>query len=281
MKHPDQWRETVDPFSLPYRNFSLTQVIGYPHAGNDVFQARGEYQGRTVDVFIKAARQTGADIENEIRTISALELDLAPQIIDHDEKKQLFSVSLAKPGERLSTILAQNKDEYSLDYMYEYGQTLARLHSTQGDFPPVKDRRFFHVPDKAFFQEADLTYVYDYLLTHQPVPGVPCFCHGDFHYANILWENRHISAILDFELSGMGCREFDIAWALILRPGQQFLTTTQELERFLEGYGSLAAFRRSAVEYYMVQIYSHFYRFTGDEPAYQDHLRKFFEKVCR
>lgn len=29
MKHPDKWRETVDPFSLPYRHFQLTEVLGY------------------------------------------------------------------------------------------------------------------------------------------------------------------------------------------------------------------------------------------------------------
>ena len=34
MKHPDKWRETVDPISLPYRHFQLTEVLGYPHAGN-------------------------------------------------------------------------------------------------------------------------------------------------------------------------------------------------------------------------------------------------------
>ena len=40
MKHPEKWRDTEDPYSLPYKNFSLLEVIGYPHAGNDVFQVK-------------------------------------------------------------------------------------------------------------------------------------------------------------------------------------------------------------------------------------------------
>ncbi|MGN1020319.1 MAG: hypothetical protein ACI4O7_08075 [Aristaeellaceae bacterium] len=35
--HPEKWRETADPFQLPYRRFRVTEVLGYPHAGNDVF----------------------------------------------------------------------------------------------------------------------------------------------------------------------------------------------------------------------------------------------------
>lgn len=39
--HPQKWREICDPFSLEYRWFQLREVIGYPHASNDVFHVRG------------------------------------------------------------------------------------------------------------------------------------------------------------------------------------------------------------------------------------------------
>ncbi len=38
---PDKWREMVDPFTLKYNQFKLMEVLGYPHAGNDVFYAKG------------------------------------------------------------------------------------------------------------------------------------------------------------------------------------------------------------------------------------------------
>lgn len=38
MKQPGKWKETIDPFSL---NFNLKEVLGYPHAGNNVFHVSG------------------------------------------------------------------------------------------------------------------------------------------------------------------------------------------------------------------------------------------------
>lgn len=281
MKHPAKWRETENPHELPFHHFSLTEVLGYPHAGNDVFQVRGLYHQREVEAFVKVARRPDADMKNEIHTIHRLNCSLAPQIIDHDEEMRHFVVTLAMPGERLSTILGENSDHASLDYMYEYGRTLAELHGTKGDFPPVKDRKFFHIPELSHFEPLNLRFVYEYLTGNQPKEANQCFCHGDFHYANILWENKHISAILDFELSGIGNREFDIAWAIILRPGQRFLNTKEELELFKEGYSSLETANWEYVKYYMVLIYSYFYSAGSDAAGYQEYVLHRFREYCR
>ena len=280
MKHPEKWRETQDPYKLPFQRFTLTEVVGYPHAGNDVFQARGRYDQREVEVFIKAARQTGADIDNEINTIQKLNWDLAPQVIDYDDEKRRFVVTLAKQGERLSTIVGDNAAHISLDYMYEYGQTLARLHGVEGTFPPVKDRRFFHIPEQSKFEALGLRFVYEYLVANQPREVSRCFCHGDFHYANILWEDKHISAVLDFELSGIGNKEFDIAWALILRPGQKFLNSREETALFMDGYFSLGSANWEYIKYYMVLIYVYFYRACADVPGYREYIMGVFHAYC-
>jgi len=280
MKHPEKWRDTEDPYSLPYKNFSLLEVIGYPHAGNDVFQVKGIYEQREIEAYVKVARQLGADIENEINTINAIDCELAPLIIDYDEEKKHFCVSVAKQGERLSIIVGVNSNYTSLDYLYEYGQTLAKLHAQEGTFSEVKDRRFFHIPKKQYFSEHDIEFVYDYLISNQPQTINKCFCHGDFHYANILWDGGHLSAILDFELSGTGNREYDIAWALILRPGQRFLNTAEEIDLFRAGYSSLSEANWSYVNYYMVQIYFYFYRSCGDTPGYREYITEFFREHC-
>ena len=280
MKHPEKWRDTENPFSLPYKNFSLSEVIGYPHAGNDVFQVKGIYKQEKIEAYIKVARQTGADIENEINTINAINCELAPSIIDCDDEKKHFCVSIAKHGERLSTIVGDNSNQESLDYLYEYGQTLAKLHAQEGTFPDVKDRRFFHIPNKEYFLEFDIEFVYNYLISNQPATVNKCFCHGDFHYANILWQDNHISAILDFELSGLGNKEFDIAWALILRPGQKFLNTDKEISLFMEGYQSVGKCNWDYIKYYMVLIYSYFYRIGKDDAKYQSYIKNVFFDYC-
>lgn len=66
MKHPDKWRDTVDPFTLSYHSFKPLEILGYPHAGNDVFHVRGLYNGGQINAYIKSARQKGADIGNEL-----------------------------------------------------------------------------------------------------------------------------------------------------------------------------------------------------------------------
>lgn len=280
MVHPQKWRDTQDPFSLPYRNFSLREVLGYPHAGNDVFHAKGIYAQEEVEAYIKVARQRGADIENEINTIAALQWELAPTVIDHDEEKKHFCVSLAKPGDRLSVILGENADMASLDYLFEYGQTLAQLHAREGAFPHVKDRRFFHIPDRSHFEELDIGFVHDYLVSNQPRTLSHCFCHGDFHYANILWKDKHISAVLDFELSGWGNKEFDIAWAIIRRPGQRFMNTEQEIALFMEGYLSVGNCDWDRVRYYMILVYSYFYPLGAEDSQYQAYVKNVFADWC-
>ena len=280
MKHPDKWRDTVDPFELPFNYFTLTEVLGYPHAGNDVFQVRGIYQQKEVDAFIKVARQRGADIQREIDTISALSWNVLPEILDHDENKSQFVVTLAKEGERLSTILGANENLESMDYLYEYGQTLAKLHKTEGVFPEVKDRNYFHIPTAEHMEQNDLLFAYEYLIANQPKEVNKCFCHGDFHYANILWKDKHISAILDFELSGIGNKEFDIAWALIHRPGQRFLKTAEEIKLFLDGYRSVGTLNLELVKYYMVQIYCRFYDFVENLDEDQQYVMNVLRAIC-
>ena len=69
---PAKWRETCDPFALTFTRFRLTEVLGYPHAGNDVFHVRGLLDGREATAYLKVARQPGADIEREIALLAQL-----------------------------------------------------------------------------------------------------------------------------------------------------------------------------------------------------------------
>lgn len=280
MNHPQKWRETVDPFELKFKNFKLNKILGYPHAGNDVFHVKGEFQEREVEAYIKVARQVGADIKNEIETINKLGCSLAPKVIDFDSNF-LFCVTLARDGERLSSLLGDNADMKSLDYLYEYGQALAQIHSVSGEFTKVKDRRFFHIPDKEYFDELSLEFVHDYLIKQKPKAVNECFCHGDFHYANLLWKDGHLSAILDFELSGLGNKEFDIAWALIRRPGQAFMVKREEIELFLSGYSSVACFDLEYLKYYMALVYSYFYKIGIKNSEYVEYVKMVFDELCK
>lgn len=265
MMFPNKWRETIDPFTLNFKNFILKEILGYPHAGNDVFYVKGIYNNEETYAFIKVNRQKGADVKNDIEVLNKINLDNTPIIIDYD-KEMTFRVSIALTGERLTQILTDNTNLESLEYLEKYGKKLGEIHLITGDFNNVKDRRFFHIPSKEYFEENGLDLsIYEYLNSNKPEVINYCFCHGDFHYANILWENKHISGILDFELAGIGNKEFDIAWAIILRQGQKFLRDSIEIETFLKGYNSINSCNYNYVKYYMILIYVWFYEFSDEE----------------
>ena len=53
MKQPEKWKETINPFEIPFQNFKLEQVLGYPHARNDVFYCKGLCFGEQIFFFFK------------------------------------------------------------------------------------------------------------------------------------------------------------------------------------------------------------------------------------
>lgn len=109
MKHPDQWRDTVDPFTLPCRSFRPLEILGYPHAGNDVFYVKGLHNGTAVNAYIKVARQRGADVSNEIAVLSQLRSAITPAVLDFCLEGTPFLVTQELTGERLSTIAGENR----------------------------------------------------------------------------------------------------------------------------------------------------------------------------
>lgn len=275
---PEKWRDTVDPFTLPLEKFQLKKVLGYPHAGNDVFCAAGTYAGRPCTAFLKAERQAGADLGNEAAVLRALPYPYKPKLLEYVPGPPACLATEACEGERLSVIVKNAGLPDARDYMEPYGAALARLHSLEVPWSEVKRRRFFDLPEKDYLAEHKLEKYAAFLSSHPPEGESRCFIHGDFHYANILWQNGRISAVLDYELSGRGVREFDLAWAAVLRPGQQFLKTQEELERFLNGYGAVQPFSFPAFRYYYILAAL---RFCGmGDAAYRQDLRQILDRLA-
>lgn len=267
----EKWRETVDPFSLPLSAYTIGRVLDYPHAGNDVFHVAGIHDLRSCAAYIKAERQTGADIRNEVNILRALPYDRKPRLLDWSLDEPVFAVTEERPGQRLSVILQDAPAEEARRYMWPYGAELARIHGFDIPCERVKHRRFFDLPEAEYTDKYGLGEFAAFLQSRPPVGESRCFVHGDFHYANILWRDGAITAVLDWELSGLGVREFDMAWAVLLRPGQTFLKTPEEIELFLDGYRAGQAFSLTAFVYYYVLAAMHFYA-MGDA-GYRRELR--------
>lgn len=280
MVHPQKWRETCDPFVLTYQSFRPTEIIGYPHARNDVFHARGIYKGEEITAYIKVARHQDSAIGNEVLILSQLDDSIFPKVLDADPANGSFSVTADLPGLRLSNIAGANEDMVSLSYMEAYGEALGKLHRLKPAASQQADRKFHHSPSRDVLKNLDLADLEEY-FKKTPANGETVFCHGDFHYANILWQNRQISAVLDFELSGYGDRDMDIAWAIFLRPGQRFLKTEEERQKFLAGYRKFGTCDETAIRYYTAQFYVWFLNSCGDDEEYSNYIRRWLEENCR
>jgi len=279
--HPERWRETCDPFKLKFNSFKLIEVLGYPHAGNDVFHVRGEISGETVRAYVKVERQRGAAIGNEIAAIKQISCLPVPEVLDYSLEAPVFAVTRECAGNRLSVILGENEGMESKNYMHAYGEALGLIHSlTNIKADGVADRKFFHTPTAEMLDGVGLSYLADY-FKNKPSGGKRVFCHGDFHYANVLWENGRISGVLDLELSGYGNRDFDIAWAIFLRPGQKFLRTEEERQLFFEGYRKHGQIDLTAVNYYTAQIYAYFLEFNKDNAEYNAFVRNWLKENCK
>ncbi len=275
MIHPEKWRETADPFSIPFANFQLQTVLGYPHAGNDVFQVEGLYRGAPCRAFLKIARQPGADIAREAKLLTTLQLPCLPPVLEWSDN---WILTREMPGQRLSILLEDNAGLGSMAYLPAYGRALAAIHQQQAEGPTVTDRKFFHLPPDDLAEKWGLQRQLIWLKSQTAAGETACFVHGDFHYANLLWQDGRLTAVLDWELAGQGCREFDLAWAVFRRPGQRFLTTMEEIEAFLQGYG--LPFSKAAFWRYYVQIGLWFYPMgePADRQLWQQLLQQAMEK---
>jgi len=274
-KQPKKWRDTIDPYSIRFKYIEIIKILGYPHAANDVFYLKARYKEKDIYCFLKSARHIDANIKNEICVLNTLKFDYLPKVIEYGDDFS-YIITEAVEGERLSKIVGENKGLESLSFIKEYGETLATLHMQKSDFDSAPHRSYHQIPDRQYFGEIDLLVVYDWLISNQPHNTNRCFIHGDFHYANILWKNGHINGILDFELAGIGNKEFDIAWAIILRPEQKFMKTKEEYKEFIKGYRLKNNCDEGLVKYYMAQIYAKFYR-LGDE-RYKEYILQWYRE---
>lgn len=279
-----KWRETiVDPHKIKFKNnLILEQVISYPHAGNDVFECIGKFNNQKISFFLKTQRNEKSNISNESKILPLLDKYLPiPKILDSGMINDLAYVATnALEGEKLSIILENfnNKQFESIKYMKEYGKTLAYIHNLKIKCSQAKLRNINDIPDIEKINEfSELKDIFTWLENNKPKFNYDTFIHGDFHYANLLWKDYKITGILDWEYSGLGFKEQDIAWALILRPSQKFLNSIIEIEEFLKGYRELGSFDENKLIWCLVNGYTHFYLINKNKDL--EYSKMLFDKI--
>ncbi len=290
MKYYKKWRDLIiDPFKIKYKKISLEKILSYLPAGNDVLLCKCKYNNREEDLFIKIERSKMANFKVEVEILDFLKdtklKKIIPKLIEYGKvNDKYFLVTKTIEGERLSEILKKDSS-MKKEYLKKYGRTLGNIHKIplSAKIPSAMQRVINDYPKEEIYT----MYNFDdfikkeiaYLIKTKPDFNFNTFIHGDFHYANILWENKEITGILDFEYSGKGFKEQDIAWSLVLRPTQQFLDNFEDIKYFLDGYKEENTYNKEALKWCFINACCHFYIMNNENNSYKTKLSKLIEEA--
>lgn len=264
-KIQEKWRDSlIDINDINFKNIKFEKIISYPPAGNDVFECIGIKDNKEINFIVKSERGPFADFSNEIKVLEKLKDKLPiPTVIEHGSINNHTYIVLSKiEGEKLSDIFKEDKTANKNKYLFNYGKELAKIHKLNIDWTPAKLLNINDIPTLDHYKEFNSweTKIINYLKETKPKDiKYDTFIHGDFHYGNILWDNYKIKGILDWEYSGKGFKEQDIAWSLILRPGQKFMDNKEDITSFLEGYKSENNYNEDKLKWCLINGSMHFY----------------------
>lgn len=277
-----KYRElTIDLFSIQYRNIKLKKIISYPPAGNDVVEAIAYIKNKEENVYIKFERSKMANFETEYKHLKLLsDINIFPKVIEFGSVNDKKYIILEKiEGNRLSDIFKQDRKDKET-YLKEYGKTLSQIHNIQNrGFDKAFQRPINEVPKNYKNSDEFSGKIIKYLEENKIEKDNKTFIHGDFHYANVLFKNQKVNGIIDLEYSGLGFKEQDIAWALILRPGQKFMDNIDDINLFLEGYRSKSDFEYDKFKWCYINGSIHFYLMNYENEEYKQKIRKLIEKI--
>lgn len=269
----------VDIYDIKFDTFKIKDVLNYMPAGNDVLEVL------TIDnknYFIKIERSKVTDFDSEVKHLSILKnknINFIPNVIEYKKYKNHKIIVLDKiVGERLNkTINNDNKEQY----IKELAKELSYIHRIEDKgFGKAKLRVINSVPTNNLYNSSyyGIEKYIEYLKENDYEKTMDTFIHGDYHYGNILWKDNKIVGVLDWEYSGLGHKEQDIAWALIVRPSQMLFKRVEEIELFLDEYNKDGNCDKNKVKWCLINGYSHFYMMNSDN-EYKEFIKKILEEI--
>ena len=279
-----KWRDLeINPKDINTKLGRITKIINYYPAGNDVIECVIENNNEKRNVVLKIERSRVSDFVQEKENINILQknkyYEKVPKVLDlvkHKNKNCLFLEK--RTGNILSEIFKKDNSKKE-EYLYKYGKELAIIHKIPKDLFKNSYQRDINSIVKTEIKELQ-PYV-RYLSKNYIEANKDTFIHGDFHYGNILWDKGKVSTVLDFEYSGIGFKEQDIAWATVLRPGQKFMDNVNDIKVFLSGYKEELSFNFNKYLWCLINCYCHFYNMNSNNKEYCAKILELLEQISK
>ncbi len=252
-------------FTLPH-NIVIDEILGSPYSeGNHVYHCRGSVESTEEEYFLKVAKEDKeSDLANEaeiLTRLKGLDLPIADVLAWRNEPRPWLALR-AVHGYFINRFVNLDAADYELDralvHFDEFGQSLGRIHDLKLSWRPVRERRFHRFLNDEILQDDRFHAADRWLRENEPCQKEEIFIHGDHHYANVLWSHGKVEAVLDWEICGEGWREFDISWAIIVRPRQNFLHHSEERSAVLDGYLKHGSFHEKSLQWCEILNTLHF-----------------------
>lgn len=284
-----KWRDLIiNPFNIKFNCIKINRIISYPPAGNDVVECLCEINGDVKNIFIKIERSKVCDFTTEVNNLNYLKSNnyysRIPNVFESGIYDGRRYIVLSKiEGKRLSDILNYDNN-YKEELLFRYGQELSKIHRIPTDNLNIaKQRVINNCPNKGvypcLYEEVEISKYIEFLKNNDFNKDFTTFIHGDFHYGNILWLDNCVNGVIDWEYSGVGFKEQDIAWALILRPGQKFMDKKVDIQKFLSGYSCEGKYDKKKLKWCLINGYCHFYLMNKNNSEYRDKVLELLSNV--
>lgn len=282
MKYKKYRELSVDINKIQFKKIVIKEIINYFPAGNDVIEAKALMDDKIVNVVIKIERSKMANFVHEYHMLNKLKnkLPTVPKVIETGKiVDKNYIVLEKKAGERLSIILKNDMLGEKI-LLKEYGSELARIHKLDIKGIPLSFKRNINNLATGYrYYDSYSKKIILWLKNNSINMDDETFIHGDFHYGNILFKYNKVSAILDFEYSGRGFKEQDIAWACVLRPSQNFMDSIDDLNMFLNGYKEYNNFNYEKFKWCYINSSIHFYLINIKDEKYKNKIKKMINLI--
>lgn len=231
-------------------------------------------------VIVKIARHKEANFKNEMIQVANINSFIKTRkVIEYGICSNIEYIIMDwVEGYRLSEKL-EDYNRKQKEYCINFGRNIGLIHSQNVSTNKTIDRTTYDLCIPNYSNVKHLS-ILEWLSENKPTYINECFVHGDHHYANIIWQKNEINCVLDWELSGIGNKELDLAWAIVRRPKQNFFIAKEEEDWILEGYSQNAQFEYTFYSYYYVLCSMRFFKIAQDE-SYRDWLLNKCESIIR
>lgn len=226
---------------------------------NIVLKCNGNIYKKNKVFYLKINYENNKFIKNEIAVLNKLkEYYVKAPVLLFYENNYLAIEKIS--GDEILYLIDPRNLKYNKNMLIEnlkkYGKALAEVHNLAFNHKKQGRTKLYDFLGDEELYSKEFEKIVKWLEKNRPKKNDIVFTHGDFNTANVFFNNNVISGIIDWEFSGLGWKEYDLAW--ILRARLTFLNTQEEYNAILNGYKKNNEYNPDILKWCEVMNYLHF-----------------------